>query len=108
MSNTEKVNGCGPAWLKKAAVTRWIQRWLFDWFFEASCNKHDEGYIKGGDEKRRAHCDYRFLMAMLNDAEKMKPVFKIRGYYLAITFFILVRLFGWIFFNYTAEESNQC
>ena len=53
-------NGCGPQWFERFALTRWFREYLFDWFFEASCNKHDEGYAQGGDEIRRFECDWKF------------------------------------------------
>lgn len=32
-------NGCGPDWM-----LLWLKQMFFNWFFEASCNKHDRGY----------------------------------------------------------------
>ena len=51
----EEGNGCGPDW-----VPRKIKSLLFDWFFEASCDKHDAGYAEGGDEARvvKQHIEY--------------------------------------------------
>lgn len=39
-------------------------------FFTASCEKHDFGYWKGGDEARRKECDEKFLRAILGDIEE--------------------------------------
>lgn len=36
-------------------------------FFEASCDLHDFGYWKGGDEARRAECDRKFYEKILED-----------------------------------------
>lgn len=91
-------NGCGPSWLPEL-----IKTLLFNWFFEASCDKHDTGYTEGGDEIRRFECDFKFLRAMLSDA-KRQPWYTLPiCYAMAVLFFVLVRLFGWLQFNY--EES---
>ena len=90
-------NGCGPDW-----VPRWIKSALFDWFHEASCDKHDEGYSKGGDEARRKVCDKKFLEAMLRDTLRQPtiPSRKI-AFVQAWAYYGLVRVFGKSSFNYT-------
>ena len=78
--------------------------WLFfGWFFEASCDKHDVGYGKGGDEVRRFECDWKFVCAMFRDAARLKWYAQLLAYPVAVLFFVLVRLFGWAHFNYTKE-----
>mgnify|MGYP003636003026 FL=1 len=89
-------NGCGPAWLPS-----WIKSLLFDWFFEASCDKHDIGYTKGGDEIRRFECDWKFWLAMKKDTLRYSGLKRLIRWVQAILYFTLVRLFGWKFFNYT-------
>lgn len=81
-------------------MPRWIKSILFDWFFEASCNKHDVGYILGGNEMRRLYCDWRFLQAMTRDVKRLNPVLMPFAMLEALVFFLLVRLFGWMSFNY--------
>ncbi|BAQ84231.1 hypothetical protein [uncultured Mediterranean phage uvMED] len=88
------MNGCGPAW-----VPRNIKKYLFDWFHEASCNKHDQGYAEGGNEARRWECDFKFFVAMLKDSWRVKKFFFIRVF-VAIAFYLMVMLFGWSSFNY--------
>ncbi len=87
-------NGCGPSW-----IPCWLTNLLFGWFFKASCNKHDEGYIQGGDEIRRFECDWKFLKAMRNDINRLKwygqPLLLV-----ALVYYVLVRMFGWLYFNY--------
>jgi hypothetical protein len=92
-------NGCGPSWLP-----RWLKSLLFDWFHEASCAKHDEGYEKGGAEADRLRCDQKFLEAMLIDT--LAQPWWIRPYYgiQAYLFYAIVRVFGWVQFNY--EKNN--
>lgn len=92
---TQQPNGCGPAWMP-----RWIKSFLFDWFFEASCNKHDEGYVKGGDELYRFECDWKFWLAMKRDTLRHKGGRRLIRFTQAILFFLIVRLFGWTRFNY--------
>ena len=60
-----KGNGCGAEWMPRV-----VKSVLFDWFFEASCNKHDIGYSIGGDETRRAVIDRKFYEAMKRDTLK--------------------------------------
>ena len=89
-------NGCGPSWMPRKIA--WL---FFGWWYEASCDKHDVGYNKGGDEVRRFECDWKLLLAMLSDATRLKWYARLLAYPVAILFFVLVRLFGWIYFNYT-------
>jgi hypothetical protein len=98
------ANGCGPEWLNRFKVTDKLRGWMFDWFHEASCDKHDEGYLKGGDETRRMYCDWRFLVAMLHDAKRIGGF---RGWLAkrqAGMYYRLVRLFGRKYFNFKDES----
>ena len=88
-------NGCGPSWLNEK-----IKALLFNWFYYASCNKHDSGYEKGGDWKRRMECDVKFLIAMFHDFLRVKFYYKPVAFLMMISFFVIVRLFGWSRFNY--------
>ena len=92
---TPKGNGCGPAWLP-----RWIKSILFDWFFEASCDKHDAGYTQGGDEIRRFECDFKFWRAMKRDTLQYSGVRRLARWCQAVLYFAMVRLFGWLYFEY--------
>ena len=93
-------NGCGPQWLPK-----WVKNALFDWFFEASCDKHDAGYAEGGDEARRKHCDVLFLAAMRRDTLKQRGINRLARWAQAYAFYFLVRLFGWMQFNYKDKKG---
>lgn len=95
MAGGVKPNGCGPEWLPN-----WIKALFFNWFFEASCDKHDVGYGEGGDEVRRFECDWEFLQAMLRDSKRQEWYAKPPCYLLALIYFCLVRLTGWMFFRY--------
>lgn len=88
----EDVNGCG-------GKGSWINPPNF--IFEASCNKHDEGYNVGGDDARRFECDGKFFIMMIKDTFIVKGWFK-RMYFQAwaFTYFIAVRIFGKKFYNY--------
>lgn len=69
--------------------------------FEASCKLHDEGYEEGGNELRRLICDLFFYTHMLNDINKFTNWYATLFYFLwASLYFVLVRLFGWWYFNY--------
>jgi hypothetical protein len=92
-------NGCGFAW-----VPQWIKDLLFNWFFEASCNKHDIGYKKGGDSSRRAFCDLKFFKAMQSDSLRYKGLKYVVCVVQAHIYYIAVRAFGWLSFNYKKDE----
>ena len=92
------ANGCGPAWMPER-----LKKLLFNWFHEASCNRHDWGYTVGGNSKRRKVCDEKFLEAMLRDADRL-PRFKRKvAIAQAHIFYRMVRMFGYSRFNYHGE-----
>lgn len=93
-------NGCGPVWFPQ-----FLKDWLFNWFFEASCNKHDEGYRNGGDEVRRFECDWKFWQAMKRDTLKQRGLKRFIRWLQALLFFMFVRTLGWTRFNY--KEDTQ-
>ena len=95
------VNGCGPGWIP-AAVTSL----LFDWFFEADCDKHDEGYEEGGDEARRKVCDDKFFAAMKRDTLRHRGAARLVRWVQAGSYYGVVRLFGWALFNYTDKDGE--
>lgn len=89
-------------------MPRKVKSVLFDWFFLASCNKHDEGYAKGGNEARRRHCDRKFYEAMKEDTLKHRGLYRLVRWIQAVAFYAIVRAFGWLQFNYTdCSEANQ-
>ena len=55
------------------------------------CRKHDMAYQQGGNEMDRLMADFEFRECIL---EKNSPI-------VAAIYFRGVRLFGWLFFNYT-------
>ena len=88
-------NGCGPEnW------PEWFKSLLFNWFFEASCDRHDEGYRQGGDEIRRFECDWKFWLAMRRDTLRYRGAKRFTRWLQAVLFFIAVRVYGWRRFNY--------
>ena len=102
MTITQEPNGCGPGWLP-----RWVKSLLFDWFFEASCNRHDEGYTEGGDEVRRFECDWKFWLAMKRDTLRYKGLSRLIRWVFAVSFYYAVRLFGSTRFNYHDRPENE-
>lgn len=95
-------NGCGPE-----QVPRIIKSLLFDWFHEASCAKHDEGYNEGGDEARRKVCDDKFYEAMKRDSNRHRGLSRLVRRVQAAIFYGLVRKFGKPAFNYTKDAGKQ-
>jgi len=88
-------NGCGPFWLPLS-----LKDLLFNWFHEASCYRHDEGYAEGGDEARRKVCDVKFFEAMRRDSLRHRGLSRAIRYSQAYIFYTLVRVFGATSFNY--------
>ena len=104
MPRQTRSNGVGPAWAPapvRAALTRLAA--LF--FEEASWERHDRGYGRGGSEADRARFDRLFLAAMLRDASLLKTVPRMFGAsLLAWIFWTAVRMGGWTAFNYRRER----
>lgn len=89
---TMKKNNCGP---RKG----WFD--VPDWIFSASCEKHDEYYIKGGDDFDRFMADLWFLHHMMIDAYTQLPKpRRMKGYITAFLYFWGVRIGGKKHFNY--------
>lgn len=90
----------------------WIKIWIYilnivlniltPHFIQASCKKHDEGYKKWWTEDDRFNCDTKFHYYICRDIEKAKVnIFKkIILYNLASIFYIAVRIWGKVCFNY--------
>ncbi len=93
------ANGCGPAWMPL-----WLKQMLFNWFFEASCNKHDHGYGQGGNEVRRFECDWKFALAMHRDMKRLSWHLKPLACLTGLLFYLLVRNLGWLQFRYKGRE----
>lgn len=87
--------GCGPSFLPQ-----WLIDFFFGWFFEADCEKHDEGYQKGGDWVRKLECDFKFYLAMLRDSQRSRGFKKALKLLVATIYFWIVLLLGWLRFNY--------
>lgn len=83
---------------------KWTQNFIKPplWFlFNASAKTHDDNYEAGGGRMDRMTADVGFLWRMLSDANKQPTLWKKRlAVYTAITYFIAVRLFGWISFKW--------
>ena len=78
--------GIGPLWLR---------RWLpYRKKFDAVARKHDTEYDELGDWKDRREYDILFLQSLLEVSVTTLQVS------VAIVYFYLVRLFGWLFYRY--------
>lgn len=93
------INWC---WWKWQWLLVFILKRICPYWIEASCDRHDIGYLKGGTEKRRQHCDQRFLETMLNDGfSKIKSKIHYLWYcILCILAYYLIRIYWKKFFNY--------
>lgn len=80
----------------------WIQDIIhppFWWLYTASAKIHDENYAKGGTSKDRLRADLGFFYRILDDANKIEDIKqKKKAVFIAILYYILVRMFGWIAF----------
>lgn len=90
-----KSNGCGPKWVPTV-----IKDLLFNWFFEASCDKHDANYKRGGTEEVRKYYDELFLGAMRRDALRKRGLQRLLRWSQVYVYYALVRIFGSWSFNY--------
>lgn len=82
----------------------WLQKWIhppFWWLVNASAFIHDQNYKKGGSKIDRLNADIGFFWRAFQDANKIDS-FTQKRFAIAITllYYVLVRLFGWISFNY--------
>jgi len=107
LTATEQVefgNGCGPSFFPA-----WLIALLFGWFFETSCRRHDFAYARGGSKADRKKVDQGFYKAMLRDAVRLDDngelVKAIVAILMARLFYVLVRGFGWLLFNYGPYRS---
>jgi len=92
------MNGCGGKGARIKAP---------NFIFEASCNKHDELYEKGGKEVDRFIADFLFWWYMNKDvnlfAKKywyVYPLSYLLGFMWAALYCIAVRIGGKKYFNY--------
>jgi hypothetical protein len=75
---------------------KWLRAWLpYRILFNSAAVKHDSSYdIKGGNWYLRAVADLGFLHDMLKVSCNMEE--KV----MALAYYILVRMFGWMFYRY--------
>lgn len=78
-----------------------------DWIFTASCDHHDFHYWVGGNEYDRWKADWKFYMAMRQDAHD-KGNFFTRPFYflLAWAYYQAVRKFGRVAFHYGRKRTR--
>jgi len=93
-------NGCGTN-----SMPEWLKTLMFSWMFEAQCDKHDWGYLVGGDEKRRLQCDLKFGAALLRDATR-NLINAVIGTLLILPYFLAVLIFGRFYFRYGEPYSK--
>lgn len=99
LENAGLVNGC---WGKWQWLLVYILKRLSPYWIQASCDRHDIGYLKWWTEKRRRHCDMRFLETMLNDGfTKIENKWRFLWYsILCVLAYSLIRIYWKKFFNY--------
>ena len=100
-------NGIGPSWFPT-----WLRNLTTDlcsrFFFEASHQRHDHGYEKGGDEIDRINCDGRFLIAMRRDVCRAPLLLRLPAWLFCHGFYIAVRFGGRQSFNYqTIKDIHE-
>ena len=93
-------NGIGPDWMPAwlRTTTTGGARWVFR---DASWRHHDFGYAVGGDRWDRARCDWKFLVAMIDDALTQEARTEVLAWLLippavliSLVFYLAVRLGG--------------
>jgi hypothetical protein len=95
MFRKEPKNYVGP---------RWLQKYFHPpmWYFvNASAKIHDENYRKGGTSYNRLMADLGFFRRMIQDISLIDiKQLRAKAYWYACLYYMLVRSFGWICFNY--------
>ena len=92
-------NGIGPSWFP-FWLRNFITEFCSQFFNEASWQRHDHGYERGGNEFDRINDDGRFFIAMRRDVYRVRWYLKPIAWVLCHLFYIFVRLGGWRSFNY--------
>ena len=71
------------------------------------CKQHDYDYLRGGKERDRYLADSKFFFEGLRRAKIYSSPWKSVFYVLTIaTWYMVTRLFGWVFFSYRKEPEN--
>lgn len=91
-------NGCGP---KGFPIP------LPNFLFRASCNRHDFGYWRGGDDEDRKWVNAGFRRAMLEDANTRTGWRRIWYRFWAKTYAFAVDKFGKRFFTYRTKPVTM-
>jgi len=102
MSGAYKTNGCGS---EKVTFLGKVFRPPLHIFFEACCNKHDELYGKGWKEIDRLVADLLFLHYMKEDIRSLSLLCRPYYYIWAYLYYIGVRLFWKVAFNYRHDGN---
>lgn len=84
------VNGCGVFGVRPPFFDK----------FQTCCELHDAMYNEGGDGMARFRADKRLIVDMVNRSTGTWLMLWCFVYYVA------VRMFGWLFFNYKASPPN--
>ena len=85
-------NGCGTKNLRISVPV---------FTYEEACIRHDFDYSIGGNRRDRLVADKRFLYGMLDASDGWVNKIKAR------IFYMLVRTFGWISFNYGTKKTLE-
>lgn len=79
-----------------------------NFIFTASCDHHDFHYWVGGNEYDRWEADWKFYLAMLQDAYDLGNWFtRIWYYLLAWVYYQAVRKFGRVAFHYGRKHTLE-
>lgn len=83
----------GPDWLPQWFCNSFAKK--FDEYFDMETQeRHDFGYIVGGDEDFRKHCDTILLENLYRDIEALDADKKMMGFFVADVMHLTVRIFG--------------
>ena len=93
MARKLKCNGCGP---------RWFPNWARIKTFEQQCNRHDVDYHYGID---RTQADIDFFIKMLKKCHDSR--WRRGQVIIAIWMYTIVWMFGWIYFNWSANKTHR-
>jgi len=97
----KEVNGCGC----QSGILKWFKP-PYAKFFYAACCCHDDDYDKGGDSGDKIIADKMLYSRMLRRVDRLEysPYKATCLTFIALLYYVSVRIFGRFYFNYKKKE----
>ncbi len=96
----------GPGWLPQWFCNKMTG--LFRRLYEIAVQeRHDFGYMVGGNADFRYKCDRKLLEMMRADCDRFNGEKKRLACFVSDLIYLVVRLFGWLSFNWRERSLNR-